>query len=88
MPVEHSRLRGDPNLDGESVNRIDEDEVWNIEVTVVIEPDSRLTPAQKAIIETDFGMLNGQLLIPTRSTLVKYVMQRCQIDPTKMERSR
>lgn len=80
-----SRLRGEPNLDGESENRIDEDEVWNSEVEVVIEPDSRLTPAQKAIIEADFGMLNGQLLIPTRRALVKYVLQRYQIDPTKME---
>ena len=80
-----SRLRGEPNLDGESENSVDEDEVWNTEVTVVIEPDSRLTPAQKAIIEADFGMLNGQLLIPTRRALVKYVLQRYQIDPTKME---
>lgn len=30
-------------------------------------------------------MLNGQLLIPTRRALVKYVLQRYQIDPTKME---
>ncbi|MBJ2270107.1 WYL domain-containing protein [Pseudomonas sp. MF6772] len=80
-----SRLRGEPNLDGESENSVNEDEVWNTEVTVVIEPDSRLTPAQKAIIEADFGMLNGQLLIPTRRALVKYVLQRYQIDPTKME---
>ena len=80
-----SRLRGEPNLDGESENRINEDEVWNTEVTVVIEPDSRLTEAQRAIIEVDFGMLNGQLLIPTRRALVKYVLQRYQIDPTKME---
>jgi hypothetical protein len=78
-------LRGEPNLDGESANRVHEDEVWNSEVEVVIEPDSRLTPAQKAIIEADFGMLNSQLLIPTRRALVKYVLQRYQIDPTKME---
>jgi len=80
-----SRLRGEPALDGKSENGIDEDEVWNTEVTVIIEPDSRLTPTQKAIIEVDFGMLNGQLLIPTRRALVKYVLQRYQIDPTKME---
>lgn len=30
-------------------------------------------------------MLNGQLLIPTRKALVQYVLQRYQIDPTKME---
>ena len=80
-----SRLRGQPELEGISENGIDGDEVWNNEVTVIIEPDSRLTAAQKAIIEADFGMQNGQLLIPTRRALVKYVLQRYQIDPTKME---
>lgn len=80
-----SRLRGQPELDGKSENGIDRDEVWNTEVTVIIEPDSRLTDAQKAIIEADFGMQNGKLLIPTRRALVKYVLQRYQIDPTKME---
>lgn len=80
-----SRLRGRPELDGKSENGIDGDEIWNNEVTVIIEPDSRLTTAQKAIIEADFGMQNGQLLIPTRRALVKYVLQRYQIDPTKME---
>lgn len=80
-----SRLRGQPELDGNSENGIDGDEVWNNEVTVIIEPDSRLTAAQKVIIEADFGMQNGQLLIPTRRALVKYVLQRYQIDPTKME---
>ncbi|MNI67983.1 hypothetical protein D3C73_1236450 [compost metagenome] len=80
-----SRLRGEPELLGKSENVITEDEDWNSEVEVVIEPDSRLTPAQKAIIETDYGMLNGQLLIPTRKALVQYVLQRYQIDPTKME---
>lgn len=80
-----SRLRGEPELLGKSENVITEDEDWNSEVEVVIEPDSRLTSAQKAIIETDYGMLNGQLLIPTRKALVQYVLQRYQIDPTKME---
>ncbi|MNN62097.1 hypothetical protein D3C81_1773740 [compost metagenome] len=80
-----SRLRGVPLLEGKSKNVIEEDEAWNAEVTMVIEPDSRLTDEQKAIIEADFGMLNGQLLIPTRRALVKYVLQRYQIDPTKME---
>lgn len=80
-----SRLRGQPDLEGKSENGIDDDEVWNTQTTIIIEPDSRLTPAQKAIIEADYGMQDGQLLIPTRRALVKYVLQRYQIDPTKME---
>lgn len=80
-----SRLRGEPELLNKSENSITEDEVWNTEVAVVIEPDSRLTLVQRAIIETDFGMLDGQLVIPSRRALVKYVLQRYQIDPKKLE---
>ncbi|MGJ7515470.1 WYL domain-containing protein [Pseudomonas baetica] len=80
-----SRLRGQPEFERKAHNLIDEDEDWNTEVPVIIEPDSRLTPEQKAIIEADFGMLDGSLIIPTRRALVKYVLQRFQIDPKKLD---
>ena len=54
-------------------------------LAVIIEPDSRLKPEQKAIIEADFGMEDGVLVIPTRRALVKYVLQRFQIDPKKLD---
>lgn len=76
-----SRLRGEPEYEHKTENLIDADEDWNTEVAVIIEPDSRLKPEQKAIIEADFGMQNGVLEIPTRRALVKYVLQRFQIDP-------
>ncbi|WP_449105739.1 WYL domain-containing protein [Pseudomonas mohnii] len=78
-----SRLRGQPEFERKTDNLIDEDEDWNTEIAVIIEPDSRLKPAQKAIIEADFGMAEGVLVIPTRRALVKYVLQRFQIDPKK-----
>ncbi|MDC6726184.1 WYL domain-containing protein, partial [Leclercia adecarboxylata] len=62
----------------------DLDSGWNTELAVVIEPDSRLKPEQRAIIEADYGMQDGQLLIETRGALVQYVLQRYQIDPTKV----
>ena len=52
---------------------------------VVIEPDPRLKPAQTAIIEIDYGMQDGQLLVPSRGALVQYVLQRFQIDANKVE---
>lgn len=51
---------------------------------VIIEPDSRLKPEQRTIIEADYGMLDGRLVIETRGALVQYVLQRYQIDPTKV----
>jgi predicted DNA-binding transcriptional regulator YafY len=80
-----SRLRGEPEYEHKTENLIDADEDWNTEVAVIIEPDSRLKPEQKAIIEADFGMQNGVLEIPTRRALVKYVLQRFQIDPKKLD---
>ncbi|MNP40515.1 hypothetical protein D3C76_1341620 [compost metagenome] len=64
----------------ESPNTREQDEDWNVEVPVIFAPDGRLNPAQKAIIETDFGMAQGQLVVPSRRALVKYVLQRYQID--------
>jgi len=43
-----------------------------------------LNAAQKSIIETDFGMVDGQLVVPSRRALVKYVLQRYQIDPRNL----
>ncbi|NMX32814.1 WYL domain-containing protein [Pseudomonas sp. WS 5413] len=80
-----SRLRGEPELLGKSENLIGDDLVWETAVNLVITPDQRLAAAQRAIIEADFGMLDGQLVIPSRQALVKYVLQRYQIDPKNLD---
>lgn len=80
-----SRLRGEPELLGKSENLIGDDHVWETAVNLVITPDQRLAAAQRAIIEADFGMLDGQLVIPSRQALVKYVLQRYQIDPKNLD---
>ncbi|MBC9251125.1 transcriptional regulator [Pseudomonas alcaligenes] len=80
-----SRFRGEPGLmDDLSEHTRDLDSGWNTELAVVIVPDSRLKPEQRTIIEADYGMQGGQLLIETRGALVQYVLQRYQIDPTKL----
>lgn len=80
-----SRLRGEPDLrDDESENGIAEDDAWNTEAPVIIKPDGRLDKAQRAIIEVDFGMTDGQLIVPSRRALVKYVLQRFQVDPKNL----
>ena len=80
-----SRLRGEPELLGKSENLIGDDHVWETAVNLVITPDQRLAAAQRAIFEADFGMLDGQLVIPSRQALVKYVLQRYQIDPKNLD---
>lgn len=80
-----SRFRGEPDVLGPSENPRDQDIAWLTEVAIVIEPDPRLKPDQKAIIEQDYGMQNGQLEIPSRGALVQYILQRYQIDPSKVQ---
>ncbi|RMV67835.1 WYL domain-containing protein [Pseudomonas coronafaciens] len=82
-----SRLRGEPELLGKSDNSSSMDEDWNTELPVVIAPDGRLNNAQKTIIETDFGMVDGQLVVSSRRALVKYVLQRYHIDPKNIDPS-
>ncbi|WP_153774939.1 YafY family protein [Pseudomonas sp. MNR3A] len=80
-----SRIRGTPDLLESNDNGAEGDEVWNSEIAVILQPDPRLDEAQKAIIQRDYGMIDGRLEIPTRQALVKYVLQRYQIDPKNLE---
>ena len=50
-------------------------------------PLCSLNEAQMAIIEAGFGMLNGQLVVPSRKALMKYVLQRYHIDPRNLPTS-
>ncbi|QLC72366.1 WYL domain-containing protein [Pseudomonas sp. LPB0260] len=80
-----SRFRGVPDvLDDASEHGRDGDGGWNTAVQVIIVPDSRLTAEQQAIIECDYGMQDGRLVIDTHGALVQYVLQRYQIDPNKV----
>jgi len=57
----------------------EEDEDWNREVTLIIIPDHRLTPAQQEIIASDYGMKDGRLEVRARAALVPYVLSRMGI---------
>lgn len=59
------------NVAGNSVNAASEP---GAKVTKHPPPLCCLNEGQKAIIEADFGMLNGQLVVPSRPALVKYAI--------------
>lgn len=62
-----------------------DDQAWNTPVSIILQPDQRLTPQQKAIIEHDYGMKNGQLIIETTAALVKYTLDDLQIKTKMLE---
>jgi hypothetical protein len=68
----------------DSPQGVDGDTEWNTWVTVRITADPRLAPDQREVIETDYGMWDGVLEIPTRARLVPYVLQLLRIDSGTM----
>ena len=80
-----SRFRGVPELMGESQFTVQQDIQWNTDVTILIEPDSRLGEMQQDILAHDFGMQNRCLSIKTRAPLVSYTLQAFNIDADKMD---
>ena len=80
-----SRFRGELEPLGKSDWTREMDAGWSTQVVITIEPDSRLSQSQREIIETDYGMTEGQLVIPTRGALAQYVLQRYQLDPHKIQ---
>lgn len=75
-----SRFRGTPDLMDGTPNGSAADTAWNTRVAIRIVPDTRLTPHQRALIEQDYGMEGGALVLHTRGALVHYLLQLLRID--------
>lgn len=53
-----------------------EDAEWHRILDVVIAPNPALTVAQQRVIELDYGMVDGQLVVRTRQALGFYLLRR------------
>lgn len=80
-----SRFRGKPELLDTALVDACEDKDWHSSVNITIKPDSRLSPQQRKIIASDYGMIRANLKIKTRGALVEYTLQALNIDPRKVE---
>ncbi|MCJ7958166.1 MAG: WYL domain-containing protein [Pseudomonas sp.] len=76
-----SRLKGMLELQESSPHRREEDVAWNTTIVVTLAASERLTPAHRAIVEAEYGMLGGELEIPIQPALAKYVLHRYRITP-------
>lgn len=75
-----SRFSGAPELlDGDSVNP-NTDTAWNTFIDVKLIADLRLSEPQKRVIEKDYQMHNGELVISTRAALAQYVLQEIHVN--------
>lgn len=78
-----SRFRGEPELLEKSQHTAAQDIGWNTQVTLILQPDPRLSPAKREVLENDYQMQNGKLHITTKGCLVNYLLREMQIN-TKM----
>lgn len=75
-----SRFHDVPVFEEQALHTKEQDHEWNHIVDLIIQPDQRLTPAQSRAVELDYKMLNGQLVIPCRAALIKYLLQHLRLD--------
>lgn len=80
-----SRFRGEPELLGKTKNTQAQDVAWNTSVTVILEADSRLSPQKREVIQHDYAMQNGQLILNTKGCLVNYLLRDLQISTKSLE---
>ena len=76
-----SRFRDTPEILGASDKGVEEDVDWNTLITLRIEPDPRLSFAQRQVVAEDHGMIDNALLINTRARLVPYLLKLLNLDP-------
>lgn len=76
-----SRFRGEAELLDVSEHNAAGDANWQTRVEVHLRPDPRLNFAQQEVIATDYGMVNSELRLFSRATLVTYLLQLLQLDP-------
>lgn len=83
-----SRFRGIPELLDASDRGRDKDSEWNTFVTAIVVPNPELNAAQRAIIASDYAMIDGNLLITQRMTLLHYALERLQVNFTGEHRDK
>jgi len=75
-----SRMTDISEITLEATQCENDDKAWNTWLELIVTPDPRLDEDQRKVIENDFGMIDGKLVIKTRATLVNYYLQLLRID--------
>lgn len=75
-----SRFRGTPELLSAATHPGEQDHAWNTSVPLIFQPDPRLDPEQKSLIEKDYQMRNGQLVVNSRAALAQYLLKELQVN--------
>lgn len=82
-----SRFRGEAEILGPSTQNMDGDDDWNTAVELIVTPDPRLNAAQRQVVAIDYAMTDERLCLPTRGSLVNYLLQLLQLDTPSADTS-
>ena len=63
------------------------DEAWHRVVQLVLAPHPELEPSQRAVIESDYGMHNGECVLECRQAVVFYVLKQLDLLDEALSRS-
>src|SRR5690606_2371692 len=56
------------------------DKLWNKKVAIRLKANPAMSPQERGLIESEFGMTHGELKIISRGALVMYTLQAYQVD--------
>lgn len=74
-------IHGTPTYNSEqNINTVEMDDDWNTLVNINVIPDPRLSAVQKLVVENEFDMEFGSLLINTRVCFIPYLFKQLNID--------
>jgi predicted DNA-binding transcriptional regulator YafY len=80
-----SRFNGDVVDEGQAQQNPLNDHKWHKKLTLVIQPDPRLSQLQQQVIRDDYQMCQGSLQISTRVALVNYLIRRLHLDQYQID---
>jgi hypothetical protein len=66
---------------------IDQDVAWHTRIPLRLEPHPGLTPTQRAIIEREYGMVDGAVLLRVREALLHYTLTQLRLDRLAPQRT-
>lgn len=80
-----SRFRDSPELMDQSDQTAEKDTDWQTHIDLQLQPDPRLSQAKRQVLEADYQMQNGQLVITTRAALAQYTLQDLQVSTKTLD---
>jgi predicted DNA-binding transcriptional regulator YafY len=70
-----SRCRDTRDQKPATVN-VEDDTAWNTYFEVVLSPNPRLSKSEQQVIQLDYGMYNGRVILPVRQAMLYYFDKR------------